>query len=70
MIPSTGSKRAVWINIAERSGDLPAIGLDELNAFEFFDLVYRSLVAILFNFVPGSGHPGGSISSGQVRPPS
>ncbi|MBU1908575.1 MAG: hypothetical protein KJ726_00835, partial [Verrucomicrobia bacterium] len=66
MIPSTGSKRAVWINSAEQSGDQPAVGLDELNAFEFFDLVYRSLVAILYNFVPGSGHPGGSISSGRI----
>lgn len=30
-----------------------------------FDLVYRTLCAVLFNFVPTSGHPGGSISSGR-----
>lgn len=31
---------------------------------EAFDLAYRTLCAVLFNFVPTSGHPGGSISSG------
>ncbi len=30
-----------------------------------FDLVYRSLCAVLYNYVPMSGHPGGSISSGR-----
>ena len=33
--------------------------------FETFDLIYRSLCALLYNFVPMSGHPGGSISSGR-----
>ena len=37
----------------------------ELSIFEKLDLVYRSLCAVLFNFVPTSGHPGGSISSGR-----
>jgi transketolase len=37
----------------------------ELNFFEEFDLVYRSLCAVLYNYVPMSGHPGGSISSGR-----
>ena len=27
--------------------------------FEFFDLAYRSLCALLYNYVPQSGHPGG-----------
>jgi transketolase len=30
------------------------------------DLTYRTLCACLFNFVPGSGHPGGSVSSGRT----
>ncbi|MBI4061757.1 MAG: hypothetical protein HY403_10030 [Elusimicrobia bacterium] len=30
------------------------------------DLIYRTLCAILFNFVPNSGHPGGSVSSGRI----
>ncbi len=29
------------------------------------DAAYRALCAIMFNDVPGSGHPGGSISSGR-----
>jgi transketolase len=37
----------------------------ELAAFETLDLVYRSLCALLFNYVPTSGHPGGSISAGR-----
>jgi transketolase len=43
----------------------PPLDADSLRQFETFDLVYRSLVAILFNYVPTSGHPGGSISSGR-----
>jgi len=39
--------------------------VDEQAALESFDLIYRSLCAILYNFVPQSGHPGGSISSGR-----
>ena len=30
---------------------------------EDLDLIYRTLCGILYNFVPTSGHPGGSISS-------
>jgi len=37
-----------------------------LEALEKSDLIYRALCAILFNFVPNSGHPGGSISSGRI----
>src|SRR5215471_20044579 len=35
-------------------------------ALEGFDLVYRTLCGILYNFAPNSGHPGGSISSGRI----
>ncbi|MFH1726611.1 MAG: hypothetical protein ABII00_18530 [Elusimicrobiota bacterium] len=34
--------------------------------FEDFDVAYRALCAVLFNFVPTSGHPGGSASSGRI----
>ncbi len=34
--------------------------------FETFDQIYRSLCAVLYNFVPKSGHPGGSVSSGRI----
>ena len=30
------------------------------------DTIYRTLCGILFNYVPTSGHPGGSISSGRI----
>jgi transketolase len=38
---------------------------EELSAFGALDLLYRALCAILYNYVPMSGHPGGSISSGR-----
>jgi len=34
-------------------------------SMDTIDLVYRTLCGILYNFVPQSGHPGGSISSGR-----
>jgi len=34
-------------------------------SLDTLDLVYRTLCGILYNFVPQSGHPGGSISSGR-----
>ena len=38
----------------------------EKNVLEKADIVYRALCAILYNFAPLSGHPGGSISSGRI----
>jgi len=43
-----------------------ALARDERDRFEDLDLLYRSLCAILYNYVPMSGHPGGSISSGRM----
>ena len=37
----------------------------DIERFEKLDTIYRTLCAVLFNFVPTSGHPGGSISSGR-----
>ncbi|MFH2204558.1 MAG: hypothetical protein ABIJ96_15700 [Elusimicrobiota bacterium] len=34
--------------------------------FDDLDAAYRALCAILFNFVPKSGHPGGSVSSSRI----
>jgi transketolase len=39
---------------------------EQLEAFEAVDTLYRALCAILYNYVPTSGHPGGSISSGRL----
>jgi len=64
---SFGPRRGIVVHIAEelKSAHSPLTD-DELSQFEFLDLVYRSLCAILYNYVPGSGHPGGSISSGRM----
>jgi transketolase len=35
-------------------------------AFDSLDQLYRALCAMLYNYVPVSGHPGGSISSGRI----
>jgi len=60
-------RRAVYYNIGEvlQSGSykLPA---DDEQVLKEIDLIYRTLCAILYNFVPMSGHPGGSLSSGRI----
>ncbi len=38
----------------------------EAKLLEKLEVVYRSLCAVLYNYVPLSGHPGGSISSGPI----
>jgi transketolase len=66
MTLSFGPRRGIYVNIADKlkEGDQP-LSSRELEHFERFDLFYRSLCAMLFNYVPTSGHPGGSISSGR-----
>jgi transketolase len=44
----------------------PPINEAEIKIFEALDLAYRTLCGILYNFVPTSGHPGGSMSSGRI----
>ena len=62
-----GPRRGVYIDISkELKGREKPLSDRELQAFEDFDLIYRSLCALLFNYVPLSGHPGGSISSGRM----
>lgn len=38
----------------------------DIRALEDIDLIYRALCAVLYNFAPLSGHPGGSVSSGRI----
>lgn len=61
-----GPRRGVYADITEQL-DKGASSLtpDEAGRFEALDLAYRSLCALMFNYVPTSGHPGGSISSGR-----
>ncbi len=61
---SLESRRATRIDV---SGiDLELLSPRELDAFEKLDLAYRTLCAMLYNYAPMSGHPGGSISSGRI----
>jgi transketolase len=61
-----GSRRAFHLNIADEIGSRPKADTTVLEKLEKFDLIYRTLCGILYNFVPTSGHPGGSISSGRI----
>ncbi|HZD05499.1 MAG TPA: hypothetical protein VE173_11285, partial [Longimicrobiales bacterium] len=58
-----GPRRGEWIEVGEAGMGEPTPR--EWEAWERFDLVYRTLCAILYNYAPTSGHPGGSISSGR-----
>jgi len=57
-----GPRRGQYLEV---DGSAPPLEAEVLRQFESLDQIYRSLVAILFNYVPTSGHPGGSISSGR-----
>jgi transketolase len=57
-----GTRRAEWVRVEDVPPPLAAF---DLARFEAVDLFYRSLCALLYNYVPMSGHPGGSISSGR-----
>jgi transketolase len=66
MSAAFGPRRGVFLDIQEETRGQPApLSPDELASFERFDLFSRSLCAMLYNYVPTSGHPGGSISSGR-----
>jgi len=56
-----GPRRGEWIGEVSPAA-LPA---EEIRAFELLDAAYRALCAMLYNYAPMSGHPGGSISSGR-----
>lgn len=63
---SFGPRRGVFLNAADRLGaEGPPLSPAALERFEQFDLLYRTLCAVMYNYVPLSGHPGGSISSGR-----
>jgi len=61
-----GPRRGRYVEILEAMrGTDPPLPAQELEHFESLDLIYRTLCALLYNYVPMSGHPGGSISSGR-----
>jgi transketolase len=62
-----GPRRAVYFDIGRILERTPVELSGKLLAnLEAVDLIYRTLCGILYNFVPTSGHPGGSISSGRI----
>ncbi|NQU63653.1 MAG: hypothetical protein HQ517_05135 [SAR324 cluster bacterium] len=60
-------RRGVYLNITNEisTANQPSPNKD-LEVLEQLDLVYRSVCALMYNYVPMSGHPGGSISSGRI----
>jgi transketolase len=61
-----GPRRGVFINVADYIKENgPPLDPATVAHCETFDLVYRTLCAVMYNYVPMSGHPGGSISSGR-----
>jgi len=61
-----GERRAIVLDISDTTPEqTPPLDPDELRAFTEFDQIYRTLCALMYNYVPMSGHPGGSISSGR-----
>ena len=65
MAMAFGPRRGAFVELA-LSPETETLTAEDLEAFEALDLLYRSLCAILYNYVPTSGHPGGSISSGRI----
>ncbi len=65
-----GPRRAFFFNIAEAcfagKKSPRKTEKEDLSFFQSIDVIYRTLCAVLYNFVPTSGHPGGSISSGRI----
>jgi transketolase len=62
-----GARRGVYLRVAAAldQGELP-LSVTDLGHFEALDLAYRSLCALMYNYAPTSGHPGGSVSSGRI----
>lgn len=61
-----GNKRGVFVDISGYNKAGYALNAQEFEALTKLDVAYRTLVALLYNYVPTSGHPGGSISSGRL----
>jgi len=62
-----GPRRGQYIDLSkENIQEIFPLSDETKNYLEDFDLIYRTLCSVMFNFVPTSGHPGGSISSGRI----
>jgi transketolase len=62
-----GPRRGTYTDVTQiLQTEKPPLSPEEVRHFETLDLIYRSLCALLYNYVPMSGHPGGSISAGRL----
>jgi transketolase len=62
-----GARRAVYSQVqAGQAGGITPLSAQEKLPLEQLDVIYRSLCAMLYNYTPTSGHPGGSLSSGRI----
>jgi len=60
-----GPRRGYYFEIDSKAA-ADILDDETLSNYEDYDLLYRTLCGVLYNFVPKSGHPGGSISSGRI----
>jgi transketolase len=60
-----GPRRAAYVDITTTAEAAP-LSANEIGSLETLDMLYRALCALMFNYVPTSGHPGGSVSSGRI----
>ncbi len=61
-----GPRRGIYYDATDLlKGGKPPVAAKQVKLLEEFDLIYRTLCMLLFNYVPVSGHPGGSISAGR-----
>jgi transketolase len=60
-----GIRRGKYYDVNDILKSGSALDSDKVKLYEKMDVIYRTLCGILYNFVPTSGHPGGSISSGR-----
>ncbi len=66
MALTLGPRRGIYIDVTdELKGHKLPISEKQIKLLDEFDLLYRSICILLFNYVPTSGHPGGSISAGR-----
>jgi transketolase len=63
--PGFAPRRGKYYDISDILKAGSPLSAEDTANFEKLDLIYRTLCGILYNFVPTSGHPGGSISSGR-----
>ena len=61
-----GTRRGTYCDVTkEPTKGKPPLSANQIGLLDGFDLIYRTLCTLLFNYVPASGHPGGSISAGR-----